>query len=167
MRRSASQFAFVFVLIDLMLVIVCTSRDVKFHSNGDYHQKNRQKMYFAVAMTASDQSYTRAFNKTLANITQMYLENGPERFDVSVGTLIIELPKNGSFSASLLQTLCHEFEGKHVLAVFIVGDSPAAFTVSLAASHVGIPVLWARGSGGFLPGFRGMVSLDVIRALYV
>lgn len=116
-----------------------------------------RKMYFAIAATPSGQSYSRAFNKTVTNITQSYVEEGGF-YNVSVETLAIELPENGSFSARLLKYVCEQFEGKHVVAVLLIGDSPAAFTVSLAAKHSGITVLWARGHSGFLPGFRRLVS---------
>lgn len=121
------------------------------------------KMYFAIAATPSGQSYSRAFNKTLTNITQSYAEEGGF-YNVTLETLAIEMPENGSFSARLLKTVCEQFEGKHVVAVLLVGDSPAAFTISMAAKHSGIPVLWARGHSGFLPGFRRLVSLykDII-----
>lgn len=117
-------------------------------------------MYFAIAASATEQSYSRAFNKTLMNITQSYLTSNSKSdgYNVSLDTLIIELPENGSFTALLLEKLCGKFEGKHVVAVLVIGDSPAAFTVSLAATHSGIPVLWARGKGGYLPGFRNLVS---------
>lgn len=117
-----------------------------------------RQMFFAIAAAPSGQGYTKAFNKTLVNITQMYLPRSAGKLE----TLAIELPENGSFSAKLLVTLCEKFEGKHVVAVLIVGDSPAAFTVSLAARHSSIPVLWARGHSGFLPGFRTLVSCFVL-----
>lgn len=118
---------------------------------------NRKTIHFAIAATPSAQSYTRAFNKTLVNITQSYvLHRG--YVNVTLDTLPVELPENGSFSATLLKTVCEQFEGKHVAAVLIVGDSPASFTVSMAARHSGIPVLWARGNSGFLPGFGSLVS---------
>lgn len=120
-------------------------------------QVHARKMYFAIAATPSGQSYSRAFNKTLLNITQTYLEEGGF-YNVTVETLAIEMPENGSFSARLLKSVCEQFEGKHVVALLLVGDSPAAFTVSMAAKHSGIPVLWARGHSGFLPGFRRLVS---------
>lgn len=71
---------------------------------------------------------------------------------------MIDLPENGSFSAILLEEVCAKLEGKRVVAVLIIGNSPAAFTVSITAKHAAIPVLWARGHGQFLPGFRGLVS---------
>lgn len=120
-----------------------------------------KRLYFAIAATSNAQNYARAFNKTLMNITQSYMTvktNGRYSFNVTLETLIIELPKNGSFSARLLETVCEQFEGKHVLAVLVVGSSPAAFTVTMTAEHAGIPVIWARGQTEFLPGFRSMVS---------
>lgn len=127
---------------------------IKRHNNNN---NNVGKMYFAIATSPNEQQYSRAFNKTLMNITQSYLTK--ENYNISIDTLIIDLPENGSFTAVVLEKLCEQFEGKHVIAVLLIGDSPAAFTVSLAATHSGIPVLWARGKGGFLPGFRSLVSL--------
>lgn len=130
------------------------------HNTPIFGKSSGGKMYFAIAASATEQSYSRAFNKTLMNITQSYLTSNSKAdgYNVSLDTLIIELPENGSFTALLLEKLCEKFEGKHVVAVLVIGDSPAAFTVSLAATHSGIPVLWARGKGGYLPGFRNLVS---------
>ncbi|CAG9817524.1 unnamed protein product [Phaedon cochleariae] len=118
----------------------------------------RGQIYFAIAAPPSSQSYSRAFNKTLTNITQNYLVSRGSGFalNVSLETVAIDLPENGSFSSKLLENVCEKLEGKRVVAVLIIGNSPAAFTVSIAAKHVGIPVLWARGSSHFLPGFRSM-----------
>lgn len=116
---------------------------------------SRKTIYFAIAApTPNVQSYSRAFNKTLGNITQTYVL----RRNVTLDTVPVELPENGSFSATLLKTVCDQFEGKHVAAVLVVGDTPASFTVSMAARHAGIPVLWARGNRGFFPGFGSLVS---------
>ena len=117
-------------------------------------------MYFAIAATVNEQSYGRAFNKTVMNITQSYLATNFNRIDynASIDTLIIDLPENGIFKAVLLETLCDKFEGKFVIAVLIIGDTAAACTVSLAATYSGIPVLWARGHGGFLSSLRNLVS---------
>lgn len=121
-----------------------------------------KRLYFAIAAPSNTQNYARAFNKTLMNITQSYMsvrtKNDRYNFNVTLDMLAIELPKNGSFSARLLETVCQQFEGKHVVAVLVVGSSPAAFTVTLTAEHVGIPVIWARGQTEFLPGFRSLVS---------
>ncbi|KAK4875933.1 hypothetical protein RN001_012355 [Aquatica leii] len=115
-------------------------------------------MYFAIAATPSGQTFSRAFNKTLTNITQTYLMN---RFDtvsynITIDTLTIDLPENGSFSSSLLEHVCEQFEGKHVIAVLVIGDSPAALTVTMTAKHVGIPVLWAKGNAQVLQGFKDL-----------
>lgn len=118
------------------------------------------KMYFAIAATSSGQIYSRAFNKTLANITQSYLtgKSNVVTYNISLETLVIELPETGIFSSTFLQSVCDRFEDKHVVAVLVVGNSRAAFTVALAAGHAGIPVLWARGTNTFLPGFNNLVS---------
>lgn len=135
--------------------------------NGIDRYTNRQlaplrgtKMYFAIAAMPSEQSYTRAFNKAVMNITQTYLEGRFKRtgYNITLETLVIELPENGGFSAALLETLCAKFEGKYVVAVLVIGNTPAAQTVSLAATHSGIPVLWARGQGDVVSGFRSLVS---------
>lgn len=136
----------------------------KMPNDFPYNVNRRQqsgRMYFAIAAAPSGQTFSRAFNKTLTNITQSYLTNRFEKtsYNISLDTLAIELPENGSFSADLLENLCQQFEGKHVVAVLVVGDSSAAFAVTLAAKHAGIPVLWARGHTGFLTGFRSLVSL--------
>ncbi|GLV34328.1 hypothetical protein CBL_00256 [Carabus blaptoides fortunei] len=117
-------------------------------------------MYFAIAATSSGQIYSRAFNKTLANITQSYLtgKSNVVTYNISLETLVIELPETGIFSSTFLQSVCDRFEDKHVVAVLVVGNSRAAFTVALAAGHAGIPVLWARGTNTFLPGFNNLVT---------
>lgn len=115
---------------------------------------SRKTIYFAIAAPPSVQSYTRAFNKTLVNITQTYVLQR----NITLDTLPVELPENGSFSARLLKTVCDQFEGKHVAAVLVVGDTPASFTVSMAARYSSIPVLWARGNRGFFPGLGSSVS---------
>ncbi|CAG9860270.1 unnamed protein product [Phyllotreta striolata] len=118
------------------------------------------RIYFAIAAAPSAQGYSRAFNKTIMNITSNYLmgKSGKIGFNISLETIVIDLPENGSFSAVLLEEVCEKLEGKRVVAVLIIGSSPAAFTVSLTAKHSGIPVLWARGYGQFLPGFRSLES---------
>lgn len=118
------------------------------------------RIYFAIAASPSAQTFSRTFNKTLMNITQNYLTSRRSKipYNISLETTVIDLPENGTFSAVLLETVCEKFENKRVVALFIIGDSPAAFTVSITAKHAGIPVLWARGQGEFLPGFRIMVS---------
>lgn len=125
------------------------------------------KMYFAIAATTSGQIYSRAFNKTLANITQSYLSGKSNlvTYNISLETMVIELPESGSFSSMFLEVVCRQFEGRHVVAVLVVGNSRAAFTVALAAGHAGVPVLWARGTNTFLPGFNNLVSLFLINVL--
>lgn len=127
--------------------------------------QDARRVFFGIAVAPSAQSYARAFNKTLQNITQTYLGATEAARNVAVETLAIEVPENGGFSATLLRTLCDQFEGKHVVAVLVVGDTPAAFTVSLVAREAGIPVLWARGHSGFLPGLRSLVSCLIVVVL--
>lgn len=121
----------------------------------------RNQMYFALAASASaasvnGQLFTRAFNKTLTNMTQAY----HLAHNVTVEPLLIELPDDVSvgFSEPFLRYVCSRFERRHVVAVFIVGNSRAAFTVALAAGHAGVPVLWARGTNTNLPGLNNLVS---------
>ncbi|GJQ87496.1 hypothetical protein Trydic_g19252 [Trypoxylus dichotomus] len=159
-NRDSTQIFFI------LLVFFSTMAQSSKNGTGDRFL-NRQlpplkgsKMYFAIAAMASEQSYSRAFNKALMNITQSYLETKfkATRYNITLDTLTIELPENGSFSATLLEILCSKFEGKHVIAVLVIGNTPAAQTVSLAASHSGIPVLWAKGQGAVVFGFRSLVS---------
>lgn len=124
--------------------------------------KNRYsgKMYFAVAADSNGQIYSKIFNKTLANITQSYIAGSSDSiiYNITLETLVIELPDGGGFSSTFLQNVCKKFEGKHIVAILITGNTQAAFSVSLAARHAGIPVLWARGTNTHLPGFNNMVS---------
>ncbi|KAJ3643375.1 hypothetical protein Zmor_026089 [Zophobas morio] len=161
LHRLDESFYKLVLLHALLMVHVGGSPSEKKMLN-DFPSFRPGRLYFAIAAAPSGQAYSRAFNKTLMNITQSYLTTKMHKdtFNFTVETLVIELPENGSFSAALLRILCDQFEGKHVVAVLVVGDSPAAFTVSLTAKHSGIPVLWARGHSGFLPGFRSLVSLS-------
>lgn len=171
----------IFINLALNFIFVCGYQEGSENSLGDANKKqvpvgikklpngvpfyvNRRhqggRMYFAIAASTAGQTYGRAFNKTLSNITQSYLSN---KFDTSLhnitlDTLVIELPENGSFSANLLENLCEQFEKKHVAALLVIGDSPAAFSVTMAANHAGVPVLWARGHTRFLSGFQTWVS---------
>lgn len=148
--------------IVLVLAALCvrvhTLEDIRFARGmkGPLHGK----AFFAIAVPSSGQSFSRAFNKTLTNITQNHYFGSIDRFNynISLEPLVIELPDNGTFSGVFLQYVCDMFEGKHIVAVLVIGSSPAAFTVSLTARHVGIPVLWAQGQTEFLPGFRSLVS---------
>lgn len=138
------------------------SRSNQRKGKDDGRHKNRYtgKMYFAIAADANGQVYSKAFNKTLTNITQSFIAGSSNSiiYNITLETLVIELPDSGGFSSFFLQSVCKKFEGKHIVAVLIVGNSQAAFTVSLAAGHAGIPVLWARGTNTILPGFNNVVS---------
>lgn len=140
----------------LLIVQICFVF-VKTHSEENFVKGS---IYFAIAAPASAQSYSRAFNRTLSNITQNFLtgKSSKANYNLSLETIVIDLPENGSFSAGLLESVCDKFGSKRIIAVLIIGHSPAAFTVSLTAKHAGIPVLWARGDSQMLPGFRTMVS---------
>lgn len=148
------------VIIFVTLLIQVNSLEENSRSERDLPKPIRGKVYFAIAVPSSGQTFSRAFNKTLTNITQNYLFGSFKKFsyNISLEPLVIELPENGSFNSFLLENLCEMFEGKQVIAVLVLGSSPAAFTVSLTATHAGIPVLWARGQTEFPPGFRNTVS---------
>ncbi|XP_060529353.1 uncharacterized protein LOC132703854 [Cylas formicarius] len=148
------------VLLQYMLFLAGVEAYEHIKYDRDFGKPAQGKIYFAIAISASGHGYSRAFNKTLTNITQNYLTGNSRKFayNISLETLVLELPENGSFSGTLLERLCASFEGKHVVAVLVVGSSPAAFTVSMAAKHARIPVLWARGQSEFLPGFRSLES---------
>lgn len=75
---------------------------------------------------------------------------------------MITLPGNQQFSASILENTCALLEGKHIVAVLIVGGSPAGSAVALAAGTAGIPVLWARGGTGDMVGYFQSVSTLVL-----
>lgn len=124
----------------------------------------RNQMYFALAASANGHLFTRAFNKTLTNMTQAY----HLAHNVTVEPLLIELPDDVGvgFSEPFLRYVCGRFERRHVVAVFIVGNSRAAFTVALAAGHAGVPVLWARGTHANLPGLNSMVSHTLVIYLH-
>ncbi|XP_066145804.1 uncharacterized protein [Euwallacea fornicatus] len=141
----------------LKIVLILAALFVQVNTlERDFPKPIQGKVYLAIAVPSSGQSFSRAFNKTLTNITQNHLFGSFKKFsyNISLEPLVIELPENGSFNSFLLEHVCDMFEGKHVIAVLVLGSSPAAFTVSLTASHVGIPVLWAKGQSEFLPGFR-------------
>lgn len=135
---------------------------VQNQSNGDFVKGS---IYFAIAAPPNVQSYGRAFNRTLSNITQNILtgRSSIPSYNLSLETVVIDLPENGSFSSGFLESVCDIFGSKRIIAVLIVGHSPAAFTVSLTARHAGIPVLWARGDSQLLPGFRTMVSNSIFK----
>ncbi|XP_044755269.1 uncharacterized protein LOC123314202 isoform X2 [Coccinella septempunctata] len=140
------------ILVQLLVVfslqVYCSNVTAKQNQEGE-------KMFFVVA-SSSNMTYSRIFNKTLTNLTRSLFPK--ERYQIELDTLIIDLPVNGSFSAIFLEELCEKLERKRVIAMFVIGDSPAASTVSLAATHIGIPVLWARGQDKFLPGFRSLAA---------
>lgn len=148
-----------------LLIIQISFIIVKAHNEDNFVKGS---IYFAIAAPNSAQSYSRAFNRTLSNITQNFLtgRSSKSNYNLSLETIVIDLPENGSFSAGLLESVCDKFGSKRIIAVLIIGHSPAAFTVSLTARHAGIPVLWARGDSQLLPGFRTMVSTDHIFSLF-
>lgn len=145
-----------------------------------------RRMYFAIAVSSSatlasgttTQTYTRAFNKTLANITQSFWNSGNVRggdgnedrrrgmlYNITLDSLVIDLPENGLFSSNFLERLCVQLEGRRVAAILIVGDSPAAFTVALVAGNAGVPILWARGNGDYMPTLTDRVSNFFIKRI--
>ncbi|KAH1009936.1 hypothetical protein HUJ04_002226 [Dendroctonus ponderosae] len=148
------------LILAVLCVRVSTVEEIRFARGmkGPLHGR----AYFAIAVPSSGQSFSRAFNKTLTNITQNHFFGSVDRthYNISLEPMVIELPDNGTFSAVFLQHVCDMFEGKHIVAVLVIGSTPAAFTVSLTARHVGIPVLWAQGHTEFLPGFRSLSSIN-------
>jgi hypothetical protein len=116
-------------------------------------------MYIAVAFSETQaQTFSRAFNKTMINITKLFTENYHQH-NITLSPLIITLPENQQFSDAILEKTCTLLEGKHVVVVLIIGGSPAGFAVALAAGTAGIPVLWARGGTGDLVGYSQSVSI--------
>jgi ionotropic glutamate receptor NMDA 3A len=91
------------------------------------------------------------------NVTRMFMDNYHQH-NVTVSPIIITLPENQQFSAAILEETCELLEGKHLVAVLIIGGSPAGFAVALAAGTAGIPVLWARGGTGDPIGYLQSVS---------
>jgi hypothetical protein len=115
-------------------------------------------MYIAVAFSETQaQTFSRTFNKTMINITRLFMENYHQH-NITLSPLIITLPENQQFSDAILEKTCALLEGKHVVVVLIIGRSPAGFAVALAAGTAGIPVLWARGGTGDLVGYSQSVS---------
>lgn len=115
-------------------------------------------MHIAVAFSETQaQTFSRAFNRTMINITRLFMENYHQH-NITLSPLIITLPENQQFSDAILEKTCTLLEGKHVVVVLIIGGSPAGFAVALAAGTAGIPVLWARGGTGDLVGYTQSVS---------
>jgi hypothetical protein len=119
-------------------------------------------MHIAVAFSETyAQTYSRAFNKIMNNVTRLFTENYHQH-NITLSPLIITLPENQQFSAAILEKTCALLEGKHIVAVLLIGESPAGFAVALAAGTAGIPVLWARGGSGDLVGYFQSVSTNVL-----
>jgi ionotropic glutamate receptor NMDA 3A len=119
-------------------------------------------MHIAVAFSETHaQTFSRAFNKTMNNVTRLFMENYHQH-NITLSPLIITLPENQQFSAAILEKTCSLLDGKHIVAVLIIGGSPAGFAVALAAGTAGIPVLWARGGTGDLVGYFQSVSTIVL-----
>ncbi|KAK9871742.1 hypothetical protein WA026_014195 [Henosepilachna vigintioctopunctata] len=148
------KYLYIIILIQLALLLlnVYGLGTRKESTNGD---RTDNRMYFAIAAMPNT-TYSRIFNRTLSNLTQNLIPK--TKINFALDTLPIELPKNGKFSALFLKELCSKLEKKNVLAIFVIGDSQAAFTIKLAATHIGIPLLWAKGQSGISPGFRSLVS---------
>jgi ionotropic glutamate receptor NMDA 3A len=125
-------------------------------------QSQQWNMHIAVAFSeAHAQTFSRAFNKMMNNVTRLFMDNYHQH-NITLSPLIIPLPENEQFSAAILEKTCGLLEGKHIVAVLIIGGSPAGFAVALAAGTAGIPVLWARGGTGDLVGYFQSVSTIVL-----
>ena len=151
------------VPILLLPLIVCLFTEVDSSELRMSEPKPPQQwnLYIAVAFSeAHAQTFSRAFNKTMNNVTKLFTENYHHQ-NITLTPLVITLPENQQFSAAILEKACAELEGKPVAAVLIVGASPAGFAVSLAAGTAGIPVLWARGGTGELTGRLQSVSFKL------
>lgn len=151
MMKTSLKIILKLLIIQICFIFVQTRTEQNFVKGS---------IYLAIAAPPSAQSYSRAFNRTLSNITQNFLTGSSSKanYNLSLETIVIDLPENGSFSAGLLENVCNKLGSRRIIAVLIVGHSPAAFTVSLTARHAGIPILWAQGDSRLLPGFRTMVS---------
>ena len=88
-------------------------------------------MYIAVAFSETQaETFSRAFNRTMINITRLFMENYHQH-NITLSPLIITLPENQQFSDAILKKTCTLLEGKHVVVVLIIGGSPAGFAVAL------------------------------------
>ncbi|KAK6640098.1 hypothetical protein RUM43_008375 [Polyplax serrata] len=113
------------------------------------------QVYVAVAFSEREfPSYSKVFNKTLSSIPNSFLipDSLNRHYNISVSPLFFVLPNSGRFSSSIYEVMCNSFDRKRVVAILVIGESPAAFTVSLAAVTSNIPVLWARGGIPSPPG---------------
>lgn len=154
----------ILIILVLLPVIICLSlnnavRDLQ--KNTDYPSE-QWNMHIAIAFSETHtQTFSRAFNKAMNNVTRLFVENYHQH-NITLSPLMIILPQNQQFSSAILEKTCSLLEGKHVVAVLIIGGSPAGFAVALAAGTAGIPVLWARGGTGDLVGYFQSVSKIVL-----
>lgn len=100
------------------------------------------QVYIAVAFSERDfPSYSKIFNKTLSTIPNSFLipDSMNRHYNISVSPLFFVLPNSGRFSSSIYEVMCNSFDRKRVVSIMVIGESPAAFTVSLAAVTSNIP----------------------------
>lgn len=100
------------------------------------------RLYVAAAFSEKDfPSYSKIFNKTLSSIPNSFLipDSMNRQYNISIAPLFFILPDSGRFSSSIYQVMCNSFERKRVAAILVIGESPAAFTVSMAAITSNIP----------------------------
>lgn len=100
------------------------------------------QIYIAAAFSEKDfSSYSKIFNKTLSSIPNSFLipDSLNRHYNISVSPLFFVLPDSGRFSSSIYDVMCNTFNQKRVAAILVIGESPAAFTVSMAAVTSNIP----------------------------
>jgi len=83
----------------------------------------------------------QVFNRTLSSITSSFLivDSQQRHYNVTVQPLFFVLPASGRFSSSIYEVMCSSFEHKRVAAILVAGESPAAFTVAMAAVTSNVP----------------------------
>jgi hypothetical protein len=153
----SKQSVFLALLLPAIMSLTIHAAAIEPHTQSD-SPPQQWSMYIAIAFSETHaQTFSRAFIKTMNNVTRLFMDNYHQH-NITVSPLIITLPENQQFSAAILEKTCALLEGKHLVAVLIIGGSPAGFAVALAAGTAGIPVLWARGGTGDLVGYFQSVS---------
>ncbi|XP_063361139.1 uncharacterized protein LOC134650177 isoform X1 [Cydia amplana] len=108
----------------------------------------RAAFYVGIAAPPSAAAVVRAFNKSLAEISQTYLAGDyPLHLrNITLLPLYIELPEDERFSARMLERTCQALGGRRVATLLVVGGGAAAAAVVTAAARAGVPVLRASPS---------------------
>ncbi|GLH10802.1 uncharacterized protein GBIM_15690 [Gryllus bimaculatus] len=112
-------------------------------------------VFLALACSESQApALSRAFNRTLANATKAMGLDGAYGGNVTLAPLLLPFPEGRALHARALERSCAALAAaRRVAALLLVGGSPAAVGMALAAGAAGVPVLWARGSALDPPGF--------------